>query len=176
MTESLGDLRKSAEAATPGPWTLEYENSDDWEAGINDGDYPYTIHGPRNCSFDNWADKSIVQDSLNRVTEISEMVDADAEFIATFDPPTVLALLSRLEQAEQALDATERQVVARSGETDAERIWRGRAEQAEQAVARVREVIRQYDPDHLTCMCNSDGDCCKCTVADFQEALDGKQA
>lgn len=48
-----------------------------------------------------------------------------------------------------------------------------RLEQAEQAVARVREVIHQYDPDCLTCMCNSDGDCCKCTVADFQEALDG---
>lgn len=48
-----------------------------------------------------------------------------------------------------------------------------RLEQAEQAVARVREVIRQYGPDCLTCMCNSDGDCCKCTVSDFQEALDG---
>lgn len=46
-------------------------------------------------------------------------------------------------------------------------------EQAEQAVARVLEVIHQYDPDCLTCMCNSDGDCVKCTVADFQEALDG---
>ncbi len=48
-----------------------------------------------------------------------------------------------------------------------------RLEQVEQVVERVREVIRQYDPDCLTCMCNSDGDCCKCTVADFQEALDG---
>lgn len=102
MSENLDELRKIAEAATPGPWTLEYENSDDWEAGINDGDYPHTIHGPRNCSFDNWTDKSKIQDYLNRVTEISEMVDEDAEFIATFDPPTVLGLITRLEQAEQA--------------------------------------------------------------------------
>ena len=99
----LKELRKIAESATPGPWTLEYENSDDWEAGINDGDYPHTIHGPRNCSFDNWTDKSKIQDYLNRVTEISEMVDEDAEFIATFDPPTVLALITRLEQAGQAV-------------------------------------------------------------------------
>lgn len=139
---NLDTLRKVAEAATPGPWTLEYENSDDWEAGINDGDYPHTIHGPRNCSFDNWTDKSKIQDYLNRVTEISEMVDEDAEFIATFDPTTVLALITRLEQAEAQ-------------------------------IARVREVVHEYDPDCLTCMCNSDGDCCKCTVADFQEALDG---
>lgn len=103
MTQELDltRLRAVAEAATPGEWTLEYDNADDWEAGIDDGDYPYALHGPRNCSFDHWTDKRLVKDDLNRVTEISEMVDGDAKFIATFDPPTVLALLSRLEQAEQ---------------------------------------------------------------------------
>lgn len=64
----------------------------------------------------------------------------------------LMQVLSRLEQAEQALEATERQVVARSGETAAERIWRGRAEQAEQAVARVREVHRPVsDPFGVSC-------------------------
>ena len=103
MNENLDltQLRAVAEAATPGPWTLEYDNADDWEAGINDGDYPYALQGPRNCSYDNWADKRLVKDELNRVSEISQMVDEDAKFIAAFDPPTILALLVRVERAEQ---------------------------------------------------------------------------
>lgn len=72
----------------------------------------------------------------------------DAKFTIDFHDMTIV--LERLEQAEQALEATERQVVARSGETAAERIWRVRAEQAEQAVQRVREVAESSDDKHLT--------------------------
>lgn len=72
-----------------------------------------------------------------------------------------------LEQAERALEATERQVVARSGETAAERIWRSRAEQAEQAVARVRSLCMTTDGD-LICP-DFDGN----TVGDILRALDG---
>ncbi|RKS19671.1 Ead/Ea22-like protein [Arthrobacter sp. AG1021] len=120
MTINLDTLRKTAEAATPGPWDL-YSTQD------------YEVFCAANFTDSNYDPPAVTYGS-----DRSE----DAEFIATFNPETVLALLSRLEQAEQA-------------------------------VQRVREVIRQYDPDHLTCMCNSDGDCCKCTVADFQEALEG---
>lgn len=122
MSDNLDNLRKIAEAATPGPWeTLG-------------GQGPFGTHAV--CH-------RMEQGTLVEIAYRDAHFDkANAVHIATFDPPTVLALLSRLEQAEQA-------------------------------VARVREVIHEYDPDCLTCMCNSDGDCCKCTVADFQEALDG---
>lgn len=133
MTISRNDLRKIAEQATPGPWEVWKNVHCDpvvvpagkpWE-GITDPKMP----------FEKITGLSTAPDDYGR---------SNLEHIATFDPPTVLELLSRIEQAEQQ-------------------------------VARVREVIRQYDPGCLTCMCDSDGDCCKCTVADFQEALDGGQ-
>lgn len=119
MTLNLDAMRKIAESpgVRPGPWHV-YDRGIGYEVH-DENDYELT--GGMRETFDK----------------------ADAEFIATFAPPTVLALLSRLEQAEQA-------------------------------VARVREVIHRYDPNCLTCMCNSDGDCYKCTVADFQGALDGE--
>ncbi|WPR65228.1 ead/Ea22-like family protein [Glutamicibacter protophormiae] len=129
MSYNLDTLRKTAKAATPGPWEVWKNVHCDpvvvpagkpW-AGITDPKMP----------FEKIAGLSTAPDDYGR---------ANLEYIATFNPETVIALLSRLEQAEQALDATERQVVARSGETAAERIWRGRAEQAEQAVQRVREL------------------------------------
>jgi len=77
MTLNLDTLRKIAEAATPGPW----EASD---RGIG-----YEVH-----------DASAYElNSGMRET----FTESDATHIATFDPPTVLALLSRLEQAEQAV-------------------------------------------------------------------------
>lgn len=69
----LNELRKIAEAVKQEPWVLSGGN--EWISPIG-----ITV------DYDNGGVSSI-----------------EAEFIATFDPPTVLALLSRLEQAEQAV-------------------------------------------------------------------------
>lgn len=88
----LNELRKIVEAATPGPWEVWKNVHCDpvvvpaekpW-AGITDPKMP----------FEKIAGLSTAPDDYGR---------ANLEYIATFDPPTVLALLSRLEQAEQAL-------------------------------------------------------------------------
>jgi hypothetical protein len=52
---------------------------------------------------------------------------ADAEFIAAANPQMVLTLIERVKTAEAALDADERQIEARSGETAGERLWKERA-------------------------------------------------
>ena len=135
----LDTLRKIAEQATPGPWEVD---------------------GPANAGPD---DTLVLHNNDGGAIAYVQPLWDDATHIATFDPPTVLSLITRLEQAEQLVQINNQAMLEQTQ----------RAEQAEQAVARVREVIHQYDPDCLTCMCNSDGDCCKCTVADFQEALDG---
>ena len=119
---------------------------------------------------------------------------ADGEHIDIFTPTRVRLLIERVVRAERScrllgkiierdgknlVELTNSQdIIPEEGDGDWEVVWERahemkiRLEQAEQAVARVREVVHEYDPDCLTCMCNSDGDCCKCTVADFQEALD----
>lgn len=97
----LNELRKIAEAATPGPW----EKHDLPVAVANSN---FTIHAPNAVGVPTW--------TTALPPEIASTLKAeDAEFVATFDPETVLALLSRLEQAEQA-------------------------------VARVREVASEYRP------------------------------
>lgn len=174
MTQELDPkkLRAIAEAATPGPWEAVEETST-WM--LKQGDDPLTDCDP--CSqgespikvetYDSWtADNGYVFDATINHTHHAEahqvspvtgnydyeeggiLEERDVQFIATFDPPTVLTLLSRLEQAEQALGAAERQIAARTGETAAERIWRNRAEQAEQQVARVREFSRKMLQPH----------------------------
>jgi hypothetical protein len=78
-------LREVAEAATPGPWDLDVLRFGCWEVNAP------TLNGegdPRVFRF--------------RVGD--HMVERDAEHIATFDPPTVLALIARLEAAESARD------------------------------------------------------------------------
>lgn len=207
MTINLDTLRKTAEAATPGPWTRDGVGvlgaREDWDGG----------KGPAR-----------IMEAM--MPWLRDRMEVNAEHVATFDPPTVLELiaeieslrtrfngmragrdsersradknanalermeqralgaeanveaalnvsrdrLSRLEQAEQAVERAK--AVDAAQRRDKGVLFR-RATEAEQKVARVWEVIRQYDPDCLTCMCKSDGDCCKCTVADFQEALDG---
>lgn len=79
MSINLDTLRKTAEApgVRPGRWHV-YDRGIGYEVH-DENDYELT--GGMRETFDK----------------------PDAEFIATFDPPTVLALLSRLEQAEQAV-------------------------------------------------------------------------
>ena len=77
MSDNLDTLRKTAEAATPGPW----EASD---RGIG-----YEVHDASGYELNSGMRETFTE--------------SDATHIATFDPSTVLALLSRLEQAEQAV-------------------------------------------------------------------------
>jgi hypothetical protein len=68
------DLKRVAEAATPGPW--------DYDAG----------------DFSIFALETFVP---------LEYTEANATYIATFDPPTVLSLLSRLSAAEARVGVLE---------------------------------------------------------------------
>lgn len=123
----LNELRKTAEAATPGPWDL-YSTQD------------YEVFCATNFTDSNYDPPAVTYGS-----DRSE----DAEFIATFNPETALALLSSLEQAEESarlVDDMLRAVLEAFGsgpETDpiikARQIV-ARLEQAEQAVQRVREM------------------------------------
>lgn len=141
MTLNLDTLRKTAEAATPGPWH--------W-AGNADNHQLYLatwIKGAGRCQvmdFERWGmqgaiprfldDESLMmQTAKNRLVfevarnqglpdgtprshpkvyraDVVDVMHPNAKFIATFDPATVLALLSRLEQAEQQVKAVLRLV------------------------------------------------------------------
>lgn len=85
----LNELRKTAEAATSGPW----EKHDLPVAVANSN---FTIHAPNAVGVPTW--------TTALPPEIASTLKAeDAEFVATFDPETVLELLSRIDQAEQAV-------------------------------------------------------------------------
>lgn len=204
----LNELRRIAEAATPGPWH--------W-AGNADNHQLYLatwIKGAGRCQvmdFERWGmqgaiprfldDESLMmQTAKNRLVfevarnqglpdgtprshpkvyraDVVDVMHPNAEFIATFDPPTVLALLSRLEQAEQQRDssreacktlaevlsnhsewiveATDSQdLIGEDGDGDWDVVWDrvmelGEAKRkAEQAVARVREFSDQMLKPH----------------------------
>jgi len=83
VTRDLDELRKVAERATPGPWTEFHENG-------TPGEFE-----PFNCPPATGA-------TLLDYAPMEQRAK-DAKFIATFDPTTVLALLTQLEQAEQAV-------------------------------------------------------------------------
>lgn len=102
----LNEMRRIAEAATPGPWEID---------------------GPVNPGPDDTL--ALHNNDGGAIAYVQPLWD-DAEFIATFDPPTVLALLSRLEQAEKNADTYQTLYEQRAESL----------EQAEQAVARVREL------------------------------------
>ncbi len=85
MTKNLDELRQVAERATPGPWEREgtgvLGEREAWDLG----------NGPARIMK--------AQMPWQR-----ERMEANAEHVATFDPPTVLALIDRAEAAEQAVE------------------------------------------------------------------------
>ena len=107
MILNLDELRKVAEApgVRPGPWHV-YDRGIGYEVH-DENDYELT--GGMRETFDK----------------------TDAEFIATFDPPTVLALITELEIFRRRFDAMRRQ---RDG-------YRNQLRKAEQQVARVRDLL-----------------------------------
>lgn len=118
MTQELDlkVLRKVAEAATPGPWVPVPAKRD---SGGYEPFYAVKVEGrllPITYARQDW------EGFGNGSTKFN------ATHIATFDPPTVLALLSRLEQAESAVSRVEK-LLADSEEIEAmmpdqyDRIW-----------------------------------------------------
>lgn len=89
MTINLDDLdalEAVARAATPGPWTINWETYE-YHAGMPDK-WASSINGPE-------------------ASEFADLDSADAEHIAAFDPPTVLALIAevrRLRESEKQRD------------------------------------------------------------------------
>lgn len=139
----LEHLRKVAEAATPGPW--EPADEDGWIGA----DGCYVVSSDENSI--NRADRPIGL-AYNR--------PSDAEHIAAFDPPTVLALFDRLEASEaEASKYRGLYDEAESAHTDAERKatdlfnegirQKKRAIAAEAKLARVREVYRAKETQQM---------------------------
>ncbi|MGP5048990.1 ead/Ea22-like family protein [Glutamicibacter ardleyensis] len=85
--KDLTNLRKIAEQATPGPWEAKQT----------------PIHTPSGEGGDYYVSCPTGIDVASTVGSSYEQEEPDALHIATFDPPTVLALITRLEQAEQAV-------------------------------------------------------------------------
>lgn len=85
-------LRRLAENATPGPWTISYER-DDFEMQDNPP-YPHALIGPKNRT--EWDDPEWQEEWGHQVNEICELSETDAEFIAAANPQTVIGLLDVL--------------------------------------------------------------------------------
>lgn len=100
MTIDLDALERIAQAATPGPWDIEYE-VEHYDYGPSER-WPSTLIGPRRNPPGVLAEKY-----GNRINEIAELRDEDAEHIAAFDPPTALALIARIREAEREMHARE---------------------------------------------------------------------
>lgn len=83
MTLDLDNLRRVAEAATPGAWDFH----DDGEGGL-------TVYDSRH------GDGLFTTSGVRAFNTNSSSHLADCEQVAAFDPPTVLALIDRLEAAE----------------------------------------------------------------------------
>lgn len=178
MTESVGDLRKTAEAATPGPWH--------W-AGNADNHQLYLatwIKGAGRCQvmdFERWGMQSAIprflddeslmmQTAKNRLVfevarnqglpdgtprshpkvyraDVVDVMHPNAEFIATFDPATVLALLSRLEQAEQAVQRVREVATAMANHSLPESPRGGAWETAHGAQLFAKDILETLDGD-----------------------------
>ena len=110
--ERLQELRRIAEAATPGPW--EWREREHNERIRKRGQpwsrrqFIYCLQGPplsdvapeHRDEFDYHTVMSLRWDDRIEATPLTGVVPtpADAEFIATFDPPTVVALLDEIER------------------------------------------------------------------------------
>lgn len=74
---------------------------------------------------------------------------SSSQFIAAFDPPTVIALLDLIAELEGQLDAADRQIEARSGKTAGERLFQERCKELEAELAEYRERNPDVHEDGL---------------------------
>ena len=91
---NITELRKIAENATPGPWQWEPPSGEDWP--VEDESLVTT------WSADDGYPKSVVT-GWGYDASGTEAGPQDRAFIATFNPEMVLALLDRVEKAEQTI-------------------------------------------------------------------------
>jgi hypothetical protein len=85
---NLEALEAIAKAATPGPWQWDHKYGDEGDTGLAlTNDTRAEVVGAYNYHCCSFRDDPTVE-------------DRDAEYIATFDPPTVLALIARIREAE----------------------------------------------------------------------------
>ena len=107
MTLDLSHLLEVAEGATPGSWTRLHDGEErPRKATLGGFDVTFTKH-PCECG-QVWSDGADWPVAYCDTTEMGEGPSPDqrmanALHIATFDPPTVIALLARLQAAEEAL-------------------------------------------------------------------------
>lgn len=93
MNENLNQLRKIAQNATPGPWSAD--------VGVR-GDC--VVFGPNGRFLLNAQAEPHWLEYPGETRSVAFDVDRrDCTHIATFDPPTVLALLDRVEAAEATI-------------------------------------------------------------------------
>ena len=130
MDKDLDTLLKVALSATPGPWKAE-----PYLYGMTGEGCRIRVTSPSTDDRHNLAD---------------DILQEDAEFIATFDPPTVIELIEQVEYYKR-----KNETLAALGKANHDWNMQNRADlttrlgQAEQAVARVREAIKDaptYDP------------------------------
>lgn len=94
---NLNELRKVAEAATPGPWVAR-----DFSETYSDGSRTEAWSVEAN-------ETPVVDVAFDRDygSPMGGAESADARHIATFDPPTVLALLDRVAELEAVVGRVE---------------------------------------------------------------------
>lgn len=115
LTDEERELKRLAEAATPGPWQVDGAISvmgdvkpETWEEVCLTGDFMQSDEGEKKAQN-----------------------EANARFIASFNPATALALLERVRKAEAKVADLQREHEEDQGVI---RVWRGRTERAEAAL------------------------------------------
>lgn len=99
----LEALKRAAEAATPGPW---FQSGPPWfsTGSVVLAGSPDPHVGLAIADAETWEGEREEAQENNPGLQLSD-ADADAAFIALANPATILDLISRLEEAEMALEA-----------------------------------------------------------------------
>lgn len=139
IKELLPELKRLAEAATPGPWTAQGPDDEEQK-------YHWSVRCPSRPPF--------VSHELCRLSSINSNEEEDATFIAAANPAALLAIEAHIEALERQLAKLDesnlslhRQLAA--AQLDAQTAW-GRYENAnssrittEQQLAALRQAERQ---------------------------------
>lgn len=141
------DARRLLQDITPGPWSVDYENSDCYPYER----YAYAITGPRNTGLDvpHVSDEYRAQYG-NQMSEIVGISDADAEFIAAA-PALVQRLLAELDGKDGEIAELNGELGARDCDcvdcTDAECAAIHERDAALAVIAQVRDLAADVDQD-----------------------------
>lgn len=101
-TPTPKQLRQIAEAATPGPW---------WKGSWSGQCHMPHMHGRGSCKYEyTRKDSDCVSTEMENQTLIGYndygpvLAERDAQFIATFNPATVLGMLDRIDKFRTAIE------------------------------------------------------------------------